>query len=230
MNEKIKILLVEDDVDLGNMIKVYLEMDKFNVLLATSAEEGMLLFNEHTFSIGILDVNLPKMNGFDFASHIRKKNVTFPFIFLTARKIKEDRIRGLKLGADDYITKPFDPEELVLRIRNILNRTGGIKQDSLKFLRFHLIMDELELLHPDKNQKLTRREAELLYYFIMNHNKLIKKEDILRDLWGKEDYFLGRSMNVFVTRIRKYLSLEPSISIKNIRGEGYKFLIKDEYT
>ncbi|NAS32001.1 response regulator [Flavobacteriaceae bacterium R38] len=228
MNEKIKVLLVEDDVDLGQMLKLYLEMDKFSVYVTTSAEKGMSLFNENNFTIGVLDVNLPKMNGFDFAEQIRKTNPGFPFVFLTANKLKEDKIRGLKLGADDYITKPFDAEELVLRIHNILNRTGDLKQTLLQFLRFQLNMDELQLIHPEKTQKLTRREAELLYYFMTNHNKLIKTKDILSDLWGEDDYFLGRSMNVFISRIRKYLSLEPSISIQNVRGEGYKLNVDDD--
>lgn len=223
MDVKIKVLLVEDDIDLGQMLKLYLEMDNFKVIVATSAEDGISLFQDHSFSIGIIDVNLPKMNGFEFAELIHKKNSAFPFIFLTARTLKEDKIRGLKIGADDYITKPFDAEELILRIHNILNRTGDLKQVLWEFSNFQLHMGKLQLLHPDKTQKLTRREAELLYYFVKNQNKLIKTKDILSDLWGENDYFLGRSMNVFVSRLRKYLSLEPTISIQNIRGEGYEF-------
>lgn len=228
MDEKIKVLLVEDDIDLGQMLKLFLEMDRFNVFVATSAEDGISLFADKEFSIGIIDINLPGMNGFDFAKHIRKTNPSFPFIFLTARALKEDKLRGLKLGADDYITKPFDAEELILRIHNILSRTGEIKQGLMEFSRFQLNMEELELVHPNKKQKLTRREAELLYYLVTNQNKLIKTKDILSDLWGEDDYFLGRSMNVFISRIRKYLSLEPSISIQNVRGEGYEFRIHVE--
>ncbi len=226
MDEKIKVLLVEDDIDLGQMLKLYLEMDRFKVFVVTSAEDGISIFNDEIFSIGIIDINLPKMSGFDFAKYIRKTNPSFPFLFLTARTLKEDKIKGLKLGADDYITKPFDAEELILRIHNILNRTGELKQNFLEFSRFRLNMDELELVHSDKIQKLTRREADLLYYFVTNQNKLIKTKDILSDLWGEDDYFLGRSMNVFVSRLRKYLSPEPSISIQNIRGEGYEFQVK----
>lgn len=226
MNERLNVLLVEDDIDVGNMLKLYLEMDRFNVFLTTAGEEGISLFQEHDFTIAILDVNLPKMNGFDLARYIRKTSPTFPLIFLTARTLKEDRIQGLKLGADDYITKPFDAEELVLRIHNILGRAGKLKQEVVEFLSFQLNMDQLELVHPEKTQKLTRREAELLYYFITHHNKLIKTKDILGDLWGEDDYFMGRSMNVFVSKIRKYLSLEPAISIKNSRGEGYTFNIE----
>jgi DNA-binding response OmpR family regulator len=223
MSDKIEILLVEDDVDLGQMLKLYLQMDRFNVFVATSAEEGLSIFNSKKFSMGIIDINLPDRDGFSLAEDIRKKDPTFPFIFLTARTLKQDKIKGLKLGADDYITKPFDAEELILRINNILNRTGVQKQSVLSFSNFRLMMDELQLVHPKKNQKLTRREAELLYYFVSNQNKLVKTSDILSDLWGEDDYFLGRSMNVFVSRLRKYLSPESSISIKNHRGEGYEF-------
>ena len=226
MDEKIKVLLVEDDIDLGQMLKLYLELDRFKVFVVTSAEDGISLFKDEVFSIGIIDINLPKMSGFDFAKYIRKTDPLFPFIFLTARALKEDKIKGLKLGADDYITKPFDAEELILRIHNILNRTGELKQNLLEFSRFQLNMDELQLVHPDIIQKLTRREAELLYYLVTHQNKLIKTKDILSDLWGEDDYFLGRSMNVFVSRLRKYLSPEPSISIQNIRGEGYEFQVK----
>ncbi len=223
MSDKIEILLVEDDIDLGQMLKLYLELDRFNVLVATTSGEGLEYFKKQKFSIGIIDINLPDRDGFSLAKDIRKTDVSFPFIFLTARTLKQDKIKGLKLGADDYITKPFDAEELILRINNILSRTGVQKQSIIKFSNFSLDMDELQLTHPVKSQKMTRREAELLYYFASNQNKLIRTADILSDLWGEDDYFLGRSMNVFVSRLRKYLSLEPSITIRNLRGEGYEF-------
>ena len=133
-DDKIPVLLVEDDVDLGQMLKLYLEMDRFAVSISNSAEEALSLFSSHSFSIGILDVNLPEMDGFDLAEHIRKINPTFPFIFLTSRTFKEDKIKGLKLGADDYITKPFDAEELVLRMYNILNRVGEKSQLNIKLM------------------------------------------------------------------------------------------------
>lgn len=221
MDEKVNIILVEDDVDLGQILKLYLEIDRFNVFVANSAEKALELFHSHHFSIGILDVNLPKMTGFHLAEKIRESNPKFPFVFLTSRIFKEDKIRGLKIGADDYITKPFDAEELVLRIHNILNRVGDIQHRSLKFSNFQLDMTDLTLTHANKTQILTRREAELLHYLVTNANRIVKTNDILTDIWGKEDYFLGRSMNVFISRLRKYLSLDSSISITNIRGEGY---------
>lgn len=225
MKDKIKILLVEDDTDLGRMLKLFLEMEEFIVTLAGSAEEGLDLFSENSYSIGIIDVNLPGINGFDFADKIHKQNSTFPFIFLTARTIKEDRIIGLKLGADDYITKPFDAEELILRLRNILKRAQGWQDEILDVGGFSIDMHELHLIHPSRVQKLTRREAELLHYLMQNQNKLVRTKDILTDLWGEDDYFLGRSMNVFISRLRKYLALDSSISIRNVRAEGYELVV-----
>ncbi len=225
MKDKINVLLVEDDTDLGRMLKLFLEMEEFIVSLAGSAEEGLELFRNHTYAIGIIDVNLPLMNGFDFADHIHKQNSAFPFLFLTARALKEDRIIGLKLGADDYITKPFDAEELVLRLRNILKRAGGWQEEELNLGEFQLDLQELLLIHPSRIQKLTRREAELLHYLMQNQNKLVRTKDILTNLWGEDDYFLGRSMNVFISRLRKYLALDPRISIRNVRAEGYELIV-----
>jgi DNA-binding response OmpR family regulator len=225
MNEKYKILLVEDDVDLGRLLKLFLEMEAFVVILYDSAEEVIQILTADLFDLAIIDINLPGICGFDLAEKIRELNQTVPLIFLTARKMKEDRIRGLKLGADDYITKPFDADELVLRIRNILKRAGRIDQETNRIGDFEIRFDELKLVHPSITSSLTKREAELLLYLIRNQNRLVKTSDILKTLWGENDYFLGRSMNVFISRIRKLLQPDPTIVITNVRGVGYEIKV-----
>jgi DNA-binding response OmpR family regulator len=225
MNKPI-LLLVEDDLDLGIMLKMYLETESFEVVHSESAETAWKHFGERRFDLVILDVNLPGENGFVFAAKLRNTSPEVPFLFLTARTIQQDRLLGLKLGADDYISKPFDAEELVLRIRNILKRYDAQKQEIITVGKFRLDFNGLKLIHPDGVQDLTRREAELLHFLIKRQNSLIPTKEILTELWGRNDYFLGKSMNVFISRLRKYLSKDTSIEIRNVRGEGYELSIK----
>lgn len=223
---KIKILLVEDDIDLGKVLSQYLEMEDFKVHISTNGMEGLISFRAKTFDICVLDVMMPKMDGFTLAQEIKKLNPEIPFIFLTAKLLKPDRIKGLKLGADDYITKPFEADELVLRIRNILNRSGKlINQSELKIAGYVLDFKNLKLKHISGDQILTVKEAELLRYLIQHKNQLVKNSNILEQVWGEDDYFIGRSMNVFISRLRKFLIKAPQISIENIRGVGY--VLKD---
>ena len=219
------ILLVEDDADLGSMLKLYLETEPFEIILTDSAEEGWNAYNRFHCDMAILDVNLPGENGFSLASRIRKQDPAFPFLFLTARTLKEERIKGLTMGADDYITKPFDAEELVIRVQNILRRYAKAVEKITRVGEFELDFTGLRLIHPHQIQMLTRREAELLRYLMQKQNKLVPTAEILKELWGENDYFLGKSMNVFISRLRKYLSRDPSISIRNIRGEGYELSV-----
>ncbi len=226
--EKIRILLAEDDPDLGNILAQYLEMQGFVVSLARDGEEAWEHFNKVIPTICILDVMMPKMDGFELAEKISKHNSDIPFIFLTAKSLKEDRIRGLKIGADDYITKPFEVDELVLRINNILKRSGSGIQEANEF-RIGLVQfnyQELELKTPEGNHKLTLKEAMLLKYLLQHENKLVKREEILTEVWGENDYFLGRSMDVFVSRLRKYLASEESVSIETVRGTGFIFRLR----
>lgn len=225
MNKR-KVLLVEDDRDLGNVLKQYLELEGFIVRLCDEGKKGLEYFGREAFDICILDVMMPEMDGFTLSKEIKKINNAVPFIFLTAKLMKEDRLIGLKLGADDYITKPFEADELVLRIRNILKRSGQTIPSSIFEIEgYTLDFDNLNLKHELGDQILTLKEAELLRYLIQHKNQLVKIHTILEKLWGEDDYFLGRSMNVFISRLRKYLHHSPLISIENIRSVGY--ILKD---
>jgi len=222
MAEK-RILLAEDDPDLGNILSQYLEMQGFKVFLGRDGEEAWSLYDSNKVDICVLDVMMPKIDGFELAEKINRNNPAIPFLFLTAKSLKEDRIRGLKIGADDYICKPFDVDELVLRISNILKRTGLPEESVFQIGQYDFSYEELTLTGPEDSHKLTMKEGMLLKYFLQHHNKLVKREDILKDLWGENDYFLGRSMDVFVSRLRKYLAREKSVAIDTVRGTGYIF-------
>lgn len=221
-----KILFIEDQEDLGNVIKQFLQIMKFEVTWCTTGQEALKIFKEQpdNFDILIIDVELPGMDGFDLADKIIKINDLVPFLFLTARNEKKDRIKGLKIGADDYITKPFDIDELVLRIRNILRRnhpSSHISSECISKGDIRLHKDLLKLYIGDKQQALTLREAELLEYLCDHANHVLKREDILLQLWGENDYFLGRSLDVFISRLRKLLVPSQNVSIENIYGIGF---------
>ncbi len=218
-----RILLAEDDADLGNILSQYLEMQGYTVFLARDGEEAWQVFSNEEVNICVLDVMMPKMDGYELAEKINQKKPDIPFLFLTAKSLKEDRIRGLKIGADDYISKPFDVDELVLRIQNILRRTGTPELNAYQIGQYEFSFEELVLQGPEDSHKLTMKEGMLLKYFINHQNKLVKREDILEELWGENDYFLGRSMDVFVSRLRKYLKKEKSVAIDTVRGTGYVF-------
>jgi len=224
--EKIRILLAEDDPDLGNILAQYLEMQGFIVSLARDGEEAWENFQKVIPTICILDVMMPKMDGFELAEKISKYSPDLPFIFLTAKGLKEDRIRGLKIGADDYITKPFEVDELVLRVNNILKRSGIQDSDEFQIGHISFNFQELELITPEVTHKLTLKEGMLLKYLFQHENKLVKREEILTEVWGENDYFLGRSMDVFVSRLRKYLVSEESVSIETVRGTGFIFRLR----
>lgn len=221
--EKIKILLAEDDPDLGSILAQYLEIQGFMVTLARDGEEAWEMFRKSAYNICILDVMMPKMDGFEVAEKISRQSPDTPFIFLTAKSLKEDRIRGLKIGADDYICKPFEVDELVLRVNNILKRTGVQDENDFKIGQSTFNFLELLLTTPEEAHKLTLKEGMLLKYFLQHENKLVKREEILTEVWGENDYFLGRSMDVFVSRLRKFLACEETVSIETVRGTGFIF-------
>ncbi|MDE1191712.1 MAG: response regulator transcription factor [Arachidicoccus sp.] len=229
---KQKILFVEDQEDLGNVVKQYLEIMNFEVEWCTNGQKAFQLFQTQSkeFDILVIDIQLPGMDGFELAEKIVKINDAVPFLFLTARNEKKDRIYGLKIGADDYISKPFDIDELVLRIKNIIKRnhpavTEVISDISIGDIKLH--KDLLKLSISNKQQvPLTLREAELLEYLCNHPNRVLKREDILVQLWGENDYFLGRSLDVFISRLRKLLSASKSVSIENVYGIGFIFNIK----
>lgn len=216
-----KVLLAEDDRDFGNILSQYLTISGFEVTLARDGKEAINLFRSIKPDICVLDVMMPEMDGFSLGEQIKQTQPELPVIFLTAKSLKEDIIRGLKIGADDYITKPFDPEVLILRINNILKRTYSSMNDEFRISSTVLKFNTLELISGRVREKLTLKEAQLLRYFIINKNKVLAREDILNEIWGEDDYFLGRSMDVFISRLRKYLSGDSNIDIRTIRGTGF---------
>ena len=228
MNTKANILYVEDDSSLSFVIKDNLEENGYTVVHCTDGESAWQQFMKHTFDLCLLDVMLPKKDGFALATQIRKKNALIPIIMLTAKNMDEDKIHGFKTGVDDYITKPFNMQELLLRMEVFLKRT---KIDANVFpsevtigsIVFHY--EELELQTLEGIIQLTQKEADLLKYFSLHVNQTLKREDILLSVWGKDDYFLGRSMDVFITKLRKHLKADPSIEIQTIHGKGFKFLV-----
>ena len=221
-----KILLAEDDFDFGSILKQFLEISGFEVFWAKNGQEAFEIFKTNTFDICILDVMMPILDGFSLARKIIDINLEIPFLFLTAKSLKEDKIKGLKLGADDYILKPCEADELVLRVHNILKRTQTI---SIKFNEIIAIgtyqfdIENLQLIHELKTQRLTEKEALVIKYLFENKNGLIKRELILKTIWRSDDFFSGRSLDVFISRIRKYFSQDISISIETIRGVGFEF-------
>ena len=214
------ILLAEDDADLRSILSQYLEINGLTILQAETGQAGFEIFKNEHVDVCILDIMMPLMDGFELARQIRRTDPEIPVIFLTARNQKEDKIKGLKLGADDYITKPFEVEELILRIRNILRRSGRIGAEPSYIGGFEFRFDELTLAGFGRQHQMTLKEAEFLKYLIEHKDQVMKRERILEDLWGENDYFLGRSMDVFVTRLRKYLKPDQSVSLDTIRGVG----------
>lgn len=233
MKKDISILLAEDDTNLGFVIKDLLEDEGYDVKLTTDGVAALQKFNSAPFDLCLLDVMMPLKDGFTLAENIRAVKPEMPIIFLTARGVTEDKVRGLKLGADDYITKPFENEEFLLRIENVLKRTGKQKReepapDIIKVGSFELDHKNLLLTYADgTQQKLTAKEAKILRILGMSANRVMERELVLNAVWGKDDYFTGRSMDVFITKLRKYLSLDPNIRIVNIHGIGFKLEVDE---
>ena len=234
---KTKILLVEDDINLGDVLRDYLELQEYEVVRAMDGIEGMENFRLQPFDLLILDVMLPRKDGFTLAREIREINQQVPIIFLTARGQSEDRVTGFKTGCDDYITKPFSSEELELRIGAILRRckqretisppaingNGGI----FMLGKYTFDSPNHELRIDDKRIGLTTKEVELLRVLYSHKNQLITREKTLKAVWGSDNYFIGRSMDVFITKLRKYLKDDPDISIVNVHGTGFRLEVKE---
>jgi len=217
------VLLIEDDIDLGKLLTQYLEMNEIEVIHAKNGRIAMELFKQMKFDLAIIDVMLPDTSGFKIATVFKQQKPDMPFLFLTAKNKKEDIINGLKIGAEDYITKPFEPEELVLRINVALRRNLRDGDESLDIGKSSLKLERLEFCTPLNQYKLTQKESELIVFIIKNKNRLIKREIMLKTIWGEDDYFLGRSMDVFISRLRKYLKDDPTVRIETFRRVGYIF-------
>ncbi|RNA60587.1 DNA-binding response regulator [Chryseobacterium nematophagum] len=222
---KVKILLAEDDPDFGMILKQYLELEDFEVSWFQNPQDILdhLKVSDFPFHLGILDIMMPNIDGFSLAKIILKEKSNFPLLFLTAKNQKIDRLTGLKIGADDYINKPCDPEELVLRIKNILKRTLSTTPEKIvKIGDYFLDTEKLLLSHEKESIRLTIREQKLLLYLLDYNKKTIKRDDILDSLWETNDYFSGRSLDVFISRLRKYFQHDPKIKIQSLRGVGFE--------
>lgn len=225
MGETKRILLVEDDPSLGFVIKDNLIHRGYDVTLCQDGEEGEKVFNDAPFNLCIFDVMLPRKDGFSLARSVRAKNKSIPILFLTAKAMMEDKLEGFQAGADDYIAKPFSLEELLCRIEVFLKR-GSVEMNSGDKI-FPIGLYEFDfsklLLKNDKTEKsLTQKEAEVLKLLYENRHRVLKREEILRQVWGDDDYFMGRSMDVFISKLRKYLKDDPSVQIVNYHGVGFK--------
>lgn len=223
-----KVLIAEDDRDFGNILAQYITISGFTVRHAHDGNEAWEMFLKDKPDICVLDVMMPEMDGFSLGEKIKEKEPDMPIIFLTAKSLKEDIVRGLRIGADDYITKPFDPEILILRINNILKRAYSTSIDEFKVSETILKYNTLELVCGDEKEKLTLKEAQLMKYFMINKNKILAREDILTEIWGEDDYFLGRSMDVFISRLRKYVQNDKNIDIRTVRGTGFILEVLNE--
>ncbi len=223
-NKKIKILLVEDDTNLGFLLLEFLESNGFNVKLYRDGISALNGYDTDGFDFCIFDVMLPEMDGFTLAEKIRENNTKIPMIFLTARAMKEDKIKGFKIGIDDYITKPFDEDELLFRIQSILNRVNQIpeKQDQLVYQLGKYIFDvsNQELKTETESKRLTAKESKILAMLAQSKNNIVSREKILMEIWGQNDYFIGRSLDVFISKLRKFLQNDPHIKIETVPTVG----------
>ncbi|WP_321309945.1 response regulator transcription factor [Marinifilum fragile] len=228
MAEPIKILLVEDETNFGAVMKNYLEISDFEVTLCINGKEGLKAFISHPFDLCILDVMMPEMDGFTLAKEIKLKDSDMPIIFLTAKTLKEDIIQGYRLGADDYITKPFDSELLIYKIKAILFRNNGNSSSYSKSIftigKFSFDSNLRILSIDNVEQKLSPKEAELLKLLAENINQILPRETALKSIWGDDNFYTTRSMDVYITKLRKYLKADPDLSIENIHGSGFRLL------
>ena len=227
------ILLVEDDPNLSLVLQDYLEMLNYDIVLCNNGKTGLETFLSGRFDLCLLDVMMPEMDGFTVAEEIRRNNEEIPIIFLTAKSLKEDRIKGFRSGCDDYITKPFSTEELSLRIQAILkrcmvpNNNGTSDETDFEIGAYHFDARNMILKTSGQEKNLTRKENALLKLLCEHQGQLLTREIALKSVWGDDDYFIGRSMDVFIAKLRKYLKEDPRISITNVHGTGFRLEVKE---
>lgn len=226
-----KILLVEDDPCFGSVLKSYLELSDYEVTLRVNGKEGFETFKKGQFDICLLDVMMPEMDGFTLGSKIRELDPSVPFVFITAKNLKEDMKQGYEIGADDYIVKPFDSEVLILKIKAILSRSKHEEIDiKSKFIQIgsHLFNTELRTIDKDGRQiKLTPKESRLLELLYHYRDGLLSRDKALNEIWGTNDYFTARSMDVYVTKLRKYFKNDGDVKIENVHGSGFRLVIEN---
>ncbi len=223
MNKE-KLLLVEDDVNFGFVLKSYLEMNDFEVELISDGKDAVPAFSKKQYDLCVLDVMLPNVDGFTIAREFRKINKKTPIIFLTAKSLKDDVLEGFKAGADDYLTKPFDSDVLLVKIKAIIRRNSGLKPeiaDKVKIGKYQFDTKQRTLTYKDESYRLTPREADLLKELILNKNTVLDRNEALKKIWGDDNYFNARSMDVYITKLRKYFKDDDKIQINNIHGSGF---------
>lgn len=225
---KANILLAEDDLSLGYVIKDNLEQEGYQVVLCSNGEQALQCFQKDTFDICLLDIMMPVKDGFSVAKKIRQKSDIVPILFITAKSMEEDKLKGFASGADDYITKPFSMKELLMRIEVFLRRTKKLFSEQpieFEFGAIHFSYTDLKIIHGTETSNLTQKEADLLKFLCEHPNQILKRDEVLLNVWGKDDYFLGRSMDVFITKLRKHFKSDASVSLETIHGVGFRFNI-----
>lgn len=227
---KLKILLVEDDLNLGLVIADHLKLQNYEVVSAEDGAEGLVKFNEGRFNLCILDVMLPVLDGFSLAQDIRRINAEIPILFLTAKSMTEDKIKGFEAGGDDYLTKPFSIQEFELRVKALLRRSRPEFQEEVtnySIGNYNYNIENQVLTFNESEKTLTKKEAQILKLLWKHKNQVISREIILKGVWGQDDYFVGRSLDVFITKLRKYFAQDERIVISNLHGVGFKFEVPE---
>jgi DNA-binding response OmpR family regulator len=225
--ERPRILLAEDDLNLGMLLVDYLEAEGFDIKLCKDGALALKSLQTSVYDLCMLDIMMPKMDGFSLAKEIRLKDGKIPILFITAKSLKEDKLKGYALGADDYITKPFDEEELLWKIKALIRRIPAKETDNTNEIQYmgqySFNFKNQSLGINGKTRRITEKESVILNYLSLHRNQVIKREDMLNELWGDDDYFLGRSLDVFITKIRKYLKDDPNLNIENVFKVGFIF-------
>lgn len=232
MSSPVKLLLVEDDPNLGGLLAEYLRAKGFLVDLRTDGQQGWIAYTQNTYDMLILDVMMPLKDGFTLAREIREKDPLVPIVFLTAKSMKQDTLEGFKAGADDYLTKPFSMEELMLRTQAVLRRTRGAQPREVEPDEYVLGTSRFDprkqlLSTPTGERRLTTKESELLRLLCAHRNDVLERGHALREVWGNDSYFSGRSMDVYIAKLRKYLRDDPAVEIINVHGKGFRLISPD---
>ncbi len=225
---KAKVLLAEDDLSLGFVIKDNLQDSGYEVTHCPDGEIAWQQFQKKEFDICLIDINMPVRDGFSLAKKIRHQSDVIPVLFITAKSLQEDKLKGFQTGADDYITKPFSIPELLMRMEVFLRRTRKLQADTTEEYqigKLKFVFNELKIYYDREVITLTQRESDLLRFFASHINKILKREEVLRHVWGKDDYFLGRSMDVFITKLRKHFKADPNINLETIHGVGFRLMV-----
>lgn len=233
MSQALKLLLVEDDPNLGNLLATYLQAKGYVVDLRTDGQQGWDAYANGSYDLLVLDVMMPIKDGFTLAREVREKDHTTPIVFLTAKSMKEDTVQGFRSGADDYLTKPFSMEELLLRVGAVLRRTRGVgsKPEEPEEFRFgsSCFDPRRQILRtPQGERKLTTKESELLRLLCLNQNDVLERSAALKEVWGNDNYFSGRSMDVYIAKLRKYLREDPAVEIVNVHGKGFRMIAEGQ--